>query len=456
MKRLRDEDIPYTVVGGLSLFATDEIRDLEQGLRAVADPHDDVALARMMTAGPWRLDPLEVLHVTRIARFDTEKHLVDVIHRLVEVGDDDATPTEAATKAKLRRLLDTIEELHPATTRQGPHTILERYLELTGQVLDLLGAGTTDAHRAVANIGSFLRFAADWQTAHPKGTLLGFVDYLDAYQAAGGELPTSVELSEDVQGVRLMTLYQAKGLEFPHVFIPQLLDGEWPTREGWSGYFPPELLREPIEGEDLHTEEERRLLYVAMTRAQESLVLTTYGGLAAREKACSLFVNEILSGDHPEVDLVDRANQWVLAEPPEDAPKGPMRWRWRAASCPCPPSASACWTSACARRSWWGSSRAPIPPTPNPPMPGPPSPPSSPGWPSARPWRPMRPAPAAWIRSPCASWPATARPARTCWTCCRCRAASATRRSRPTRPAPCSTPSATSTASRSHRRRPAR
>ena len=65
--RLRDEDIPYTVVGGLSLFATPEIRDLEQALRAIADPHDDVALTRVMTAGPWRLDALEILHVTRIA-----------------------------------------------------------------------------------------------------------------------------------------------------------------------------------------------------------------------------------------------------------------------------------------------------------------------------------------------------------------------------------------------------
>ena len=62
--RLRDEDIPYTVVGGLSLFDTPEIRDLEQALRAIADPHDDVALVRMMTAGPWRLDALEILRVT--------------------------------------------------------------------------------------------------------------------------------------------------------------------------------------------------------------------------------------------------------------------------------------------------------------------------------------------------------------------------------------------------------
>ena len=89
--------------------------------------------------------------------------------------------------------------------------------------------------RTVANIASFLRFAADWQAANPSGTLAGFVAYLDAYQAAGGELPTSVELTEDVDGVRLMTLYQAKGLEFPIVIVPQLLDGEWPTQRGLAG-----------------------------------------------------------------------------------------------------------------------------------------------------------------------------------------------------------------------------
>jgi len=379
--RLREEDIPYTVVGGLSLFATPEIRDLEQALRAIADPHDDVALTRVMTAGPWRLDALEILHVARVARFD-RTHLYDVITapvaegatapapgpalaptpapapgpalapdaRKVEVApteasswSDTALPMQAAaniepdstaspsirasdanghatiqpaTRVKLARLLAAIDELHAETWREGPHTILERYLELTGTILDLIGAGTADAHRATANIGSFLRFAADWQKAHPKGTLGDFVDYLDAYQEAGGELPTSVELTEDVQGVRLMTLYQAKGLEYPHVFIPQLLQDEWPTKEGWSGFFPPELLRENIEGEDLHTEEERRLLYVAMTRAQETLMLTTHGGPTA-EKPASLFVNEILDGALGEVELIDRANQWTpVAEAP--------------------------------------------------------------------------------------------------------------------------------------------
>ena len=321
--RLRDEDIPYTVVGGLSLFATPEIRDLEQGLRAIADPEDDVALTRMMTAGPWRLDALEILRVARTARFD-RRHLLQVVREIVGSGRiaedraeeaDEPAPTQApaivavapATQAKLRRLLGVLDELQERAWRDGPLTILDRYLELGGQVLDMMAVDTTDAHRIVANIASFMRFAADWQSVHPTGTLAEFVDYLGAYQDAGGELPTSVELTEDVEGVRLMTVYQAKGLEFRHVFVPCLLEGEWPTREGWRGYFPTELLREAVPEGDIHTEEERRLLYVAMTRAQETLTLTTQVAQApGKTKSQSLFIAELLEGAGPELVRIDR------------------------------------------------------------------------------------------------------------------------------------------------------
>ena len=297
--RLRDEDIPYTVVGGLSLFETPEIRDLEQGLRAIADPHDSAALVRMMTAGPWRLDALEILRVTRAHDFDRGTPLVDIA-----AAQRDSDDTAPELRARLRALLAAIEELNPLTWREGPYTILERYLERTGVVLDLLAAGTLEAKRSVVNIASFMRFASDWQAENPARTLAGFIAYLDAYKAAGGELPTSVELSEDVDGVRLMTLYQAKGLEFPIVIVPNLLDGEWPVREQSFGLFPRELLREQVPAGDLHTDEERRLLYVAMTRAQERLLLMTQGD--GGEKAASRFVAEIEDGAGEELALVDR------------------------------------------------------------------------------------------------------------------------------------------------------
>jgi DNA helicase-2/ATP-dependent DNA helicase PcrA len=223
-----------------------------------------------------------------------------------------AVQVPAETRAKLRRLVAVLEELAPLTWREGPFTIVERFLERSGQVLDLIAVDTLEAHRMVANIASFLRFASDWQGANPNGNLAGFVAYLDAYRDAGGELPTSVELTEDVDGVRLMTLYQAKGLEFPTVFIPGLLEGEWPAREWGSGLFPPELLREAIPGGDLHTDEERRLLYVAMTRAKDRLTLTTHAGPSAK-KAASPFVAELVDGAGDELRITDRTAEGVTS-----------------------------------------------------------------------------------------------------------------------------------------------
>ncbi len=347
--RLREESIPYTVSGGLSLFAAPEIRDLEQALRTLADPFADVAFGRVLTAGPWRLDALELLAITRAAK-RTDRHLLELVREAVGSGEvtidaltagtggdgeveaaapGDSPPGAAAasgaivrsrawaaapgpgrtlalapaTLAKLRRFLATLDELVPEAPREGPFTILERYLERTGMLMDLLAADTLESKRAVANVASLMRFAADWQREHATLSLGSFVDYLDAYQSAGGELPTSVELSEDVQGVRLMTLYQAKGLEYPHVFVPNLVDGEWPVRGGDWSLFPRELLREAVPVGDLHMEEERRLLYVAITRAQESLVLTTHGGPTV-DRAKSQFVQEIRDGAGPE--LLDR------------------------------------------------------------------------------------------------------------------------------------------------------
>lgn len=339
--RLRDEDIPYTVVGGLSLLDTPEIRDLEQSLRVIADPNQSVALVRMLSAAPWRLDALELLQLTRMAAFD-RRPLVDTIRQIVAtgevevdrpsatedgVGEMPTTPAESVadtrhrsrrdhasepvqpdTRAKLRRVIEALEELTPMTWRAGPLTILERLLERTSRVLDLIATDSLEAMRTVANIGSFLRFANDWQTEHPDGHLAGFVAYLDAYQTSGGELPTSVELTEELEGVRLMTVYQAKGLEFRHVFVPRLIGGEWPTGNRGGGMFPTDLLREAVPPGDFQTEEERRLLYVAMTRAQDTLVLTTHP-VAKDIKGPSIFVGEILNGAGTELLQVDRTSR---------------------------------------------------------------------------------------------------------------------------------------------------
>ncbi len=190
--------------------------------------------------------------------------------------------------------------------------------------------------------------------------------YLDAYQTAGGELPTSVELTEDIEGVRLMTLYQAKGLEFPIVFVPSLLEGEWPTREGWGGFFPKELLREAIPDGDVHTEEERRLLYVAMTRAQERLVLLTHGGTATTKRP-SLFVDATLDvpasrrarGRRPDDDRQAARRRTPATSRRRRDRRG--RPRWSAGSCHCRRPASVGSRCGCVRASSSACWRRPTP-----------------------------------------------------------------------------------------------
>ena len=345
VERLKSEGIPFTIIGGVSLFELPEIRDLEEGLRAIADPLNVPALVRMMTAGPWRLDAVEILRVTRHADFERIP-AIDAVRRIVAVGaardglatlddveaaedapadaadageaeaaktaeaDKDAVVVSADTRAKLRQQLAVLDELGQMTWRDGPFTVLSRYVERTSVILDLLGVGTVEAKRSIVNIGSFMRFASDWQQAKPRGTLADFLAYLDAYKSAAGDLPTSVELTEDVEGVRLMTLYQAKGLEFPIVVIPRVVEGEWPMRNMGQGWFPPELLYGKPPTGDTHIEEERRLLYVAMTRAQRRLIVTTFAEGAVAKKGPSSFIGELLAQSEAEgshLRQVDRA-----------------------------------------------------------------------------------------------------------------------------------------------------
>ena len=206
------------------------------------------------------------------------------------------------TRAKLRAARSgALDELNPLTLREGPLTILERFLERTGHGarphrrrharVEADGRQHRELHALRGRLAGGATRAGRWP---------GFVDYLDAYQAAGGELPTSVELTEDVEGVRLMTLYQAKGLEFPIVFVPQLLEESGRRARAAAACSRASSCARPCPTGDIHTDEERRLLYVAMTRAQERLILTTHGGPAATKEP-SRFVGELLDGAGEEL-----------------------------------------------------------------------------------------------------------------------------------------------------------
>ena len=124
-----------------------------------------------------------------------------------------------------------------------------------------------------------MKFAAAWEEkATTKTKELGeWIEYLNYFREAGGVIPMTSQENEDA--VRLMTAHGAKGLEFPHVFILRASSGSFPTAYRETLVEFPRDLRDPDSasaGDDktLHDQEERRLFYVAMTRARDSCTFT--------------------------------------------------------------------------------------------------------------------------------------------------------------------------------------
>src|SRR5205085_543467 len=148
---------------------------------------------------------------------------------------------------------------------------------------------------------TFLSFAADWEKKPITSTkgLAEFLEYLEYFGQAIGKIPLPAPQSE-ADAVRLLSAHAAKGLEFKHVYVIRLNRGSFPTNYREPLFAFPDALRHspPAHGEndrDLHDEEERRLFYVAITRARDSLVLCAKAGTGKKDPSPAGFLRELMS-----------------------------------------------------------------------------------------------------------------------------------------------------------------
>ncbi|CAN5574096.1 hypothetical protein BH23CHL6_BH23CHL6_08680 [soil metagenome] len=348
VERLRKQGIPYVVVGGTGLFSVPEVRDVEAALRVAANPDNSVAFMRLLSAGPWRLDAAETMRLSRAADWDGRpifQAAADILRErevLVPVVDatDEPLPTNGSQdpptlwavaalpdaaeqpetvrdrrnreqrtrwrreeldvrlRVKLERLFAVLDALAPRGRREGPFAILEDYLVRTNLLHDLIATETPDAQRSLLAIARFMRFVADWQAAHPTENLADFIAYLDVYQEVGGDLDTDLPGRVAVEGVQLMTVYQAKGLEYEAVVVPRLVEGQFPDTREEARLIPLELLKQEPPS-DFAIDEERRLLFVAMTRARSRLLLSAVHAVGSRDVP-SRFASEVAGLDVEE------------------------------------------------------------------------------------------------------------------------------------------------------------
>ena len=248
--------LPHAVTGGHGFQDRSEVKDLVALLRVLRDPADVVALARVMTRPPASLDQASVLNVLK------ERGPRPALEAL------QAWPPAATLAGHLERFAS---EARRFDVRDLFFELMETtgYLEVLNSSLD---AG--EAARATANVSRFAEAIAEFCEESSDHSLESYMRHLDLVLLSGeDEEPAAPDAPQ--QAIQVMTIHQAKGLEFDVVFVPSLVEGRLP-QSGRSPRFelPPAVLEPLVRGREDVIAEERRLLYVAMTRARKSLHLT--------------------------------------------------------------------------------------------------------------------------------------------------------------------------------------
>jgi DNA helicase-2/ATP-dependent DNA helicase PcrA len=259
---LKDKGVPYEIVGGLTFFERREIKDLLAYLRVLVNPLDDVSMGRIVNVPARGLGKAGVERLRQLA-FDHGMSLREVVGEVPLHGE--FGPKARKGLAELARTLDAAA----LAAAQGAHGALKVILAGTGYLKHATSFGDAEDSTREENIAELVSDTVEFDRVHgePKpSTVGGDADGAEETVGAGlagylqhVALLTSADRQGEGPAVRMMTVHAAKGLEFEHVFVAGLEEGTFPSSRSID--------------DAVALEEERRLMYVAMTRARTTLLL---------------------------------------------------------------------------------------------------------------------------------------------------------------------------------------
>ncbi|MGA3291697.1 MAG: ATP-dependent DNA helicase [Candidatus Microgenomates bacterium] len=290
IRALGRHGIPCQFLGPGRLFKQSEIVDLISYLKVLYNFEDSVAFYRVLSNEYFDINPRDIAAMGNYARkynlslFETAEKIDDIT-----VADD--------TKEKIKKLLEIINKHFGLIKKETAGQILYYYLEDTGLMQKLLSPETVEAEMRAKNISKFFDKLKTYEVDNEDATVPAVVDWLDLSMELGESPLATNEDWTEINAVNILTVHSAKGLEFPVVFLINLVGQRFPTTERREQIpIPESLVKEVLPVGDYHLEEERRLFYVGMTRAKEKLFLTAadYYGEGKREKKLSPFVFEAL------------------------------------------------------------------------------------------------------------------------------------------------------------------
>ncbi len=268
--------IPF-VISKLSILEHPLVRDVLAYLHMIARPFDDIACARVLSAPAWHLTAEDLVRLAERAAKKRGTALYDVLQ-----APQSELPFDPSHGA-IAKLLEFLAEQRKTSRHRTAREVL-------GDLMEWLELHRRAGARDRKYVNQLAQFMKNWEPKSETGGLAEFLEYLDYFQQAGGTL----SLEDDAPGdaVQLMTVHGAKGLEFPHVFLLRVNFNAFPARNRSPLFeFPDRLMKEELPEGDFHIQEERRLFYVALTRAEDRLTITT---LTEKKGKVPVFIEDIV------------------------------------------------------------------------------------------------------------------------------------------------------------------
>ncbi|HKU27094.1 MAG TPA: ATP-dependent DNA helicase [Candidatus Sulfotelmatobacter sp.] len=274
VKELAEADIPF-VIECMDVSDTPEVRDLFACLNAVVSSGDDVSLFRVAALPCFQVDPENLRQVMRaIARDNRDSKVVPLSSAIDKV--------KGGVDVAIQRARDEIRRNGAKALKAAQVVVREFALDTSSPML-----------------AAALYFIQEWEKkkVNRSAELQELMEYLEYFREAGGVIP--LQAGEGENAVRLITVHGAKGLEFPHVFILRANSNSFPASYKETLVAFPRELRDPdsltdADDKTLHAQEERRLFYVAMTRARDSLRIYAREGVGKSDKTPPGFVRELM------------------------------------------------------------------------------------------------------------------------------------------------------------------
>ena len=306
VEALQRRNIPF-VIRRLSMLSSTLVRDLVAYLRLIAVPSDNVACARVMAAPYWRFEPRDLVRLAERAR--KNKSLMDAL-------ESPQQEFAFGSQARVAELLAFLKRLRQLASRAPARTVFDALVAELG-----LSPLPSDADRM--HLERFAKFLEEWEAKSEEKSLAAFIEYFDFFLQADGDIAQTEESADDA--VQLMTVHNAKGMEFDHVFVLTVSEGDFPARpQAPVLEFPAALMKEEQPKGEFRIQEERRLFYVALTRARRLLTIST---VINRRKKPSPFLEDILADPRlkkahaeqltPKVRAAEgRRDGWIVSREP--------------------------------------------------------------------------------------------------------------------------------------------